>query len=98
MPPCDSVLESLLAVLFILQLLHVLFLTFLISFLLFIPARTLVRRTRLPYPLIIVLYCRCRGRYDFGCCSSCPASSCPSPRKKWTSRGIVTGVILAISR
>ncbi len=49
-------LLAVLGVLFILPLLHVLFLTFLISFLLFIPARALVRRTRLPYPVIIVLF------------------------------------------
>ena len=50
------VLLAVLGVLFLLPLLHVLFLTFLISFLLFIPARALVRRTRLPYPLIIALF------------------------------------------
>src|SRR5512136_888685 len=49
-------LLAVLGVLFILPVLHVLFLTFLISFLLFIPARALVRRTRLPYPVIIVLF------------------------------------------
>ncbi len=45
-----------LSVLFLLPLLQVLFLAFLISFLLFIPARALGSRTRLPYALIVVLF------------------------------------------
>ncbi len=49
------VLLAALTVLFLLPLLQVLFLAFLISFLLFIPARALGRRIRLPYALIVVL-------------------------------------------
>ncbi len=45
-----------LTMLLLLPLLQVLFLAFLISFLIFIPARALRRRSRLPYPLIIVLF------------------------------------------
>ena len=45
-----------LTVLLLLPLLQVLFLAFLISFLLFIPARALKRRTRLPYGLIIAVF------------------------------------------
>lgn len=40
----------------LLPLLEVLFLAFLISFLVFIPARALTRRTRLPYALIIAVF------------------------------------------
>lgn len=49
-------LLSALGVLFLLPLLQVLFLAFLISFVLFIPARALGRRTRLPYAAIIGLF------------------------------------------
>ena len=45
-----------LGALFLLPLLEVLFLAFLISFLLFIPARALGRRTLLSYSLIVVLF------------------------------------------
>ncbi len=44
------------AVLLLLPLLQVLFLAFLISFLIFIPARALQRRTRLPYSLIVAVF------------------------------------------
>src|SRR5512147_348231 len=44
------------AVVLLLPLLQVLFLAFLISFLIFIPARALKRRTRLPYALMIAIF------------------------------------------
>ena len=49
-------LLAVVTVLLLLPLLQVLFLAFLISFLIFIPARALTRRTRLPYALIIVVF------------------------------------------
>ena len=45
-----------LAVLLLLPLLDVLFLAFLISFLIFIPARAIKRRTRVPYAAIILIF------------------------------------------